>query len=93
MPTEWNAHINNFDERIKPKMEEAALKLANPIAALANPIAALNLGSDIEGKPLENLCPLEYINNESEDNYEVEYSTRSLCNYCKMAKRYLIPWL
>ena len=41
-------------------------------------IAALNLGLDVEGKHVEKLCPLEYINMEGEDDFEVEFSTEEL---------------
>src|ERR1700738_3965118 len=71
LPTEWNADINNFDERMKFKMEEVALELGNLIAAL-------NLGLDVEGKLVEKLCPLEYINMKDEDDFEVEFSTEEL---------------
>jgi hypothetical protein len=52
-------------------MEEATLELGNFIAAL-------NLGLDVEGKHVEKLSPLEYINMEGEDDFEVEYSTEEL---------------
>ena len=71
LPAEWNADINNLDERMKSKMEEATLELGRLIAAL-------NLGLDVEGKPVEKLCPLEYINMEGEDDFEVEFSTEEL---------------
>jgi len=68
---QWNAYINNYDERIKSKMEEGALELGNLITAL-------NLGLDVEGKPIEKLSPLEYINMEGEDDFEVEYFIEEL---------------
>ena len=68
---EWNANIYNLDERMKTKMEEATLELGNLIASL-------NLGFDVQGKPLEKLSPLEYINTEGEDDFEVEYSIDEL---------------
>jgi hypothetical protein len=71
LPAKWNADINNYDERMKSKMEEAALELGNLIAAL-------NLGLDVEGKPIEKLSPLGYINMKGEDDFEVEYSTEEL---------------
>ena len=37
-----------------------------------------NLGFDVQGKPLEKLSPLEYINMEGECDFEVEYSTEEL---------------
>ena len=40
---------------------------------LGNLIAALSLGFDVLGKPLKKLSPLEYINMEGEDDFEVEY--------------------
>ena len=40
--------------------------------------ATLNLGFDVQGKPLEKLSPLEYVNMEGEDDFEVEYSTEEL---------------
>ena len=71
MPAEGNAIINNFDECMTSKMEEATLELGNLIAAL-------NLGLDVEDKLVEKLRPLEYINMEGEDDFEVEYSTKEL---------------
>jgi hypothetical protein len=71
LPIEWNANINNFDERTKSKMEETTLELGNLIAAL-------NLGLDVKSKPIEKHSPLEYINMEGEDGFEVEYSTEEL---------------
>ena len=56
---------------MKTKMEEATLELGNLIASL-------NLGFDVQGKPLEKLSPLEYINTEGEDDFEVEYSIDEL---------------
>lgn len=64
---EWNADINNFDESMKSKIEEWALKLGNLIVAL-------NMSLDVEGKPIEKLSPLEYLNLKGEDDFEVEYS-------------------
>jgi hypothetical protein len=52
-------------------MEEKALELSNLIAAV-------NLDLDVEGKPIEKLSPLEYINMEGEDDSEVEYSIEEL---------------
>ena len=57
-----------IDEHIKSKMEDSTLELGRLIVAL-------NLGLDIEGKNVEKLCPLEYINMEGEDYFEVEFST------------------
>ncbi|OAE23210.1 hypothetical protein AXG93_1630s1250 [Marchantia polymorpha subsp. ruderalis] len=71
LPVEWNADINNSDERMKSQIEEAALELGNLIAAL-------NLGLNVEGKPIEKLSSLEYINMEGEDDFEVEYSNDEL---------------
>lgn len=68
LPVECNADFNNSDERIKSKLEKAALELGNLIAAL-------NLGLDVEVKPKEKFSTLEYINMEGEDDFEVEYST------------------
>jgi hypothetical protein len=45
---------------------------------LGNLIAALNLGLDVEGKLIKKLSPLEFINIEGEDDFEVEYSTEEL---------------
>jgi hypothetical protein len=46
---------------------------------LGNLITALNLGLDVEGKPIEKLSPLEYINMEGDFRwFEVEYSTKEL---------------
>lgn len=84
LPAEWNADINNFDERMKSKMEEASLELGNLIAAL-------NLGLDIEGKPVEKLCALEYINMEGEDDFEVEYSTEELVQLVQDDEEVLDP--
>ena len=58
---------------MKSKMEEAALELSRLIVAL-------NLGLDVKSKPVEKLGPLEYINMEGEDDFEVEFLLRSLCN-------------
>ena len=61
----------NLDERMNTKMEETTLELGNLITAL-------NLGFDVQGKPLEKLSSLEYVNMEGEDDFEVEYSTKEL---------------
>ena len=61
----------NLDERMNTKMEETTLELGNLIATL-------NLGFDVQGKPLEKLSSLEYVNMEGEDDFEVEYSTKEL---------------
>ena len=45
---------------------------------LGNLIVALNSGFDVQGKPLEKLSPLEYVNMEGEDDLEVEYFTEEL---------------
>lgn len=71
LPTEWNADINISDESMKSKIEEAALELGNLIAAL-------NLDLYVEGKLIEKFSPLEYINMEVEDEFEMEYSTEEL---------------
>ena len=67
LPAKWNAYINNLDERMKTKMKETTLELGNLIAGL-------NLGIDVQGKHLDKLSPLEYINMEGKDDFEVEYS-------------------
>ena len=48
----------------------------------------LYLGLDVEGKPIEKLSPLEYINMEGEDDSEVEYSIEELVQLVQD----LIPW-
>ena len=45
MHAEWNASVDNLDECIKTKIEEAPLEMGNLIAAW-------NLGFDVQGKPL-----------------------------------------
>jgi hypothetical protein len=45
---------------------------------LGNLITALNLGLDVKGKHIEKLSPLEFINIEGEDDFEVEYSIEEL---------------
>ena len=45
---------------------------------LGNLIVALNSGFDVQGKPLEKLSPLEYVNMVGEDDLEVEYFTEEL---------------
>jgi hypothetical protein len=82
---ERNAYINNYDERMKSRMKEAYLKLGNLIIAL-------NLGLDVEGKPIEKLSPLKYINMEGEDDFEVEYSTEELVQLVQDGEHVLIPW-
>jgi hypothetical protein len=71
LPSKWNAYINNSDERMKSKMKETTLELGNLIATL-------NLGLDVEGKPIEKLSPLEYINMKGEEDFEVEHSNEEL---------------
>ena len=44
-------------------------------------IGALNLGSDVHGHPLEKVSPMEYVNMEGEDKFEVELSTEELLQY------------
>ena len=60
-----------YEDQNGTKMEEATLELGNIIAAL-------NVGFDVQGKPLEKFSPLEYVNMEGEDDYEVEYSIEEL---------------
>ena len=52
-------------------------------------IAALNLGLDAEGKHVEKLLPLEYINMEGEDDFEVELSTEKLVQLVQDGKQVL----
>ena len=71
MRAEWHANIKNLDEHMESKMEEATLKLGNLVAIL-------NLGFDVQHKLLEKLSPLEYVNIDGEDDFEVEYSPEEL---------------
>jgi hypothetical protein len=45
---------------------------------LGNLITALNLGLDVEGKPIKKRSPLEYINMEGEDDLRWNNSTKEL---------------
>ena len=56
-------YINNIDERMKTKMEEATLEVGNLIATL---------GFDVQSKHLEKLYLLEYVNMEGEDDFQVQ---------------------
>src|ERR1700736_5743425 len=85
LPAEWNANINNLDERMKSKMEEATLELGRLITAL-------NLGLDVEGKRVEKLCPLEYINMEGEDDFEGEFSTEELVKLVQDGEHFFVSW-
>jgi len=63
-------------------MEEATLELGNLIAVL-------NLGLDVEGKPIEKLSPLEYLNMEGDDDFEVGYSIQKLVQLVQDGKHVL----
>src|SRR6202011_886153 len=67
---------------MKSKGEEETLELGRFIAAL-------NLGLDVEGKPVEKFCPLEYINMEGEDDFEVEFSSEELVQLVQVGEQVL----
>ena len=66
-------------------MEETILELGNLTAAF-------NLGLDVEGKHVEKLCPLEYINMEGEHDFEVEYYTEELVQFVQDGEQILDSW-
>ena len=82
LPVDWNADIQNLDERVKMKVDEAVLELGTLIGAL-------NLGSDIHGHPLEKLSPMEYVNMEGEDEFEVELSAEELLQFVQQDEEVL----
>ena len=82
LSVDWNADIKNLDERVKMKVDEAVLELGTLIGAL-------NLGSDIHGHPLEKLSPMEYVNMEGEDKFEVELSAEELLQFVQQEEEVL----
>ena len=54
------------------------MKVDEAVLELGTLIGALNLGSDVHGHPLEKLSPMEYVNMEGEDEFEVELSEELL---------------